>query len=156
MPPHLSWFLAGACGGAGLGLAHRSWKRVIVLALVGSLGFGVGFFLFFVLAFLFGFPLVSVGMGALGGILLGLALAGWRGAVLLGLAGMVGFGVGGAVATALGMPVLGVDWDQPPLWLVLYVLVQAMVGLIGGASLGAALGYLEPCRLADESRPRVR
>jgi len=60
-PPHLSWFFAGACGGAALGLALRSWKRGIALALAGSLAFGVSFFLFFVLSFLFGFPLVSVG-----------------------------------------------------------------------------------------------
>ena len=155
-PPHLSWFFAGACGGAALGLALRSRKRVAALALAGSLGFGVSFFLFFVLAFLFGFPLVSVGMGAFGGILLGLALADWRGVVLLGLAGMVGFGIGGAIAAALGMPVLGIDWEQPPLWLVLYVLVQALVGLIGGASLGAAFGYLESRKLAEERRSRVR
>src|SRR5829696_5878777 len=67
-PPHLSWFFAGACGGAGLGLALRSWKRVVVLAVTGSLGFGVGFLFFFVLAFLFGFSQVGVGMGALGGL----------------------------------------------------------------------------------------
>jgi hypothetical protein len=155
-PPHLSWFFAGACGGAALGLALRSRKRVVALALAGSLGFGVSFFLFFVLAFLFGFPLVSVGMGAFGGILLGLALADWRGVVLLGLAGMVGFGIGGAIAAALGMPVLGIDWEQPPLWLVRYMLVQAMVGLIGGASLGAAFGYLESRKLSAEQRPLVR
>jgi hypothetical protein len=155
-PPHLSWFFAGACGGAALGLALRSRKRAVALALAGSLGFGVSFFLFFVLAFLFGFPLVSVGMGAFGGILLGLALADWRGVVLLGLAGMVGFGIGGAIAAALGMPVLGIDWEQPPLWLVLHVLVQPMVGLIGGASLGVALGYLESRKPAEERRPRVR
>jgi hypothetical protein len=29
---------------------------------------------------------------------------------------------------------------------VLYVLVQGMVGVVGGASLGAALGYLEQRR----------
>ena len=156
LPPHLSWFFAGACGGAALGLALRSSKRVAALALAGCLGFGVSFFLFFILAFLFGFPLVSVGMGALGGILLGLALADWRGVVLLGLAGMVGFGVGGAIAAALGMPVLGIEWDQPSLLLALYVLVQAMVGLIGGASLGAALGYLENRKLAAEREPGVR
>jgi hypothetical protein len=154
--PYLSWFFAGACGGAALGLTLRSWKRTTALALAGFVGFGVGFFLLFVLAFLFGFPLVGVGMGAFGGILLGLALADWRGVVLLGLAGTVGFGVGGAIAAALGMTVLGIDWDQPPLLLVLYVLVQAMVGLIGGASLGAALGYMETRKLAAERSPDLR
>jgi len=99
---------------------------------------------------------VSVGMGAFGGLMLGLALADWRRVVLLGLAGMIGFGVGGAIAAALGMPVLGVDWEQPPLLLVLYVLVQGMVGIIGGASLGAALGYLENRKLVEERRLRVR
>jgi hypothetical protein len=158
-PPNLSWFFAGACGGAALGLALRSWKRVAALALAGCLGFGLSFYFFFVLAFLFGFPLVSVGMGAFGGILLGLALADWRRVVLLGLAGMVGFGIGGAIPTALGMPVVGmdwVDWEQPPLLLLAYVLVQGMVGIIGGASLGAALGYLENRKLAAEQRARVR
>ena len=154
--PYLSWFIAGACGGAGLGLALKSWKRVAALAVAGCVGFGVGYSFFFVLAFLFGFPLVGTGMGALGGLMLGLALADWRKVVLLGLAGTVGFGVGEAIAAALGMPVSGIDWEQPSFLLVLYVLVQAMVGIIGGASLGAALGYLESRKLADRQRPRVR
>jgi hypothetical protein len=157
--PYLSWFFAGACGGAGLGLALGSWKRAIALAVAGGVGFGVGNFFFFVLAFLFGLRPVGVamGMGLFGGVMLGLALADWRRVVLLGLASMVGFGIGGAIAAALRMPTgLPFDWDQPPLLLVLYVLVQAMVGLIGGASLGVALGYMEERRLAAEQRPRVR
>ena len=142
-PPHLSWFVAGACGGAALGLALRSRKRVVALAVAGAVGFGVAYFIFFVLAFLFGFSQVGVGIGALGGLMLGLALADWRGVVLLGLAGMVGFGVSGALAEALGMSLLGIDWEQPLSILVLYVLVQGMVGVVGGATLGAALGCLE-------------
>jgi hypothetical protein len=142
-PPHLSWFFAGACGGAALGLALRSRKRVVALALSGAVGFGVAYFLFFVLAFLFGFSQAGVGIGALSGLMLGLALADWRGVVLLGLAGMVGFGAGGATAAALGMHMLGIDWEQPLSTLVMYVLVQGLVGAVGGASLGAALGYLE-------------
>jgi hypothetical protein len=74
---------------------------------------------------------------------LGLALGDWRGVVLLGLAGIVGFGAGGAIAAALGMSLLGIDWEQPLSMLALYVLVQGMVGVVGGASLGLALGYLE-------------
>jgi hypothetical protein len=155
-PPQVAYFLGGALGGAALGAAIGSWKRVVTLALAGAVGFGVGSFVFFVLAFLFGFPLVSVGMGALGGILLGLALADWRAVVLIGLSGMVGFGVGEAIATALGMPQFAFDWEQPPLWQMLYVLVQGMVGIIGGASLGAALGYLHRRRLVPERSPRVR
>jgi hypothetical protein len=154
--PYLSWFLAGACGGAGLGLALKSWKKVAALALAGCVGFGVGHF-FFVLAFLFGFPLVGAGVGALGGLMLGLALADWRKVLLLGLAGMVGFGIGGAIAAAMGMPTgLPFEWEQPTLLLMLYVLVQGMVGLFGGATLGTALGYLENRTRAQEPRPRVR
>jgi hypothetical protein len=69
---------------------------------------------------------------------------------------MVGFGVGEAIAAALGMSVLGIDWEQPPLLLLVYVLVMGMVGIIGGASLGAALGFLENRKLAQGQRPRVR
>jgi len=155
-PSQLAYFLGGACGGASLGLALKSWKRVVTFAVAGAVGFEVGSIVFFVLAFLFGFPLVRVGMGALGGILLGLALADWRGVVLLGLAGIVGFGVGGAIATALRMPPLAFDWEQPPLQQVLYVLVQAGVGTMGGASLGAALGYLVRRKSVQERSPRVR
>lgn len=32
--PYTSYFLAGACGGVGLGLALRDWKRVAALALM--------------------------------------------------------------------------------------------------------------------------
>jgi hypothetical protein len=109
--PYSSYFFAGACGGASLGLALRDWKRVAALA----------------------------------------------------LAGLVGFGIGGAITAALRMPFVllpfavdFVELQQAPLLLLQHVLVQAMIGLIGGASLGAALGYLEQRRLAEERGPRVR
>jgi hypothetical protein len=157
-PPELAYFLGGACGGAALGVATGNWRRVIVLAVACFLGFGLGSLLFKVLAFLFGLHPVGVaaGMGLFGGVLSGLSFGDWRRVVLLGLVAMVGFGVGAAIATALGMPPLGFDWEQPPLWQVLYVLVQAIFGLIGGASLGAALGYLEQRKVAAEQGPRVR
>jgi hypothetical protein len=155
----LAYFLGGACGGAALGLAIGSWKRVLALAVAGFIGFGLGSYLFFYLAFLFGLYTlgIAVGMGLFGGVVLGLTFRDWKWVVLLGLVGMVGFGVGGAIAVAMEMPPLTFGWEQrPPLMLVLYVLVQAMVGLIGGASLGAALGYLEERKLAEKRRPRVR
>lgn len=157
-PSQLAYFLAGACGGAALGVAIGAWNRVVVLAVAGFLGFGLGGFIFFVIAFLFGLPLVGValGIGLFGGVLLGLTFGDRKRVVLLGLAGVVGFGIGGAIAAALGMPVMAFDWEQPPLLLVLYVLVQAIVGIIGGATLGAALGYLENRKLAEQRRPRVR
>jgi hypothetical protein len=157
-PPYFAYFLAGTCGGAGLGLAIGGWKRVVALAVAGGMGFGVSFFLYFVVAFLFGLPVVgiAVGVGLFGGASLGLTFGVWKRVMLLGLAGMVGFGVGGAIATAVGMPPLPANWEHPPLWLALYVPVQAVVGLIGGASLGAGLGYLENRKQAAERRPKVR
>ncbi len=163
--PHFTYFFAGACGGAGLGLAIGGWKRVAALAVAGGVGFGVSFFLFFIVAFLFGLREVGVamGIGLFGGVMLGLTFGDWKRVAALGLAGMVSFGIGGAIATALGMPfaiypffVDFAEFQGAPLLLVQHVLVQAMVGLIGGASLGAALGYLEGRRLAEERRPRVR
>ena len=156
-PSQLAYFLGGACGGAALGVAIGVWKRLVALAVAGFLGFGLGGFLFFVIAFLFGLHPVGVaaGMGLFGSVLLGLTFGDRKRVVLLGLTGMVGFGVGGAIAAALGMPPLTFDWEQPPLLLVLYVVVQAMVGLIGGASLGAALGYLEHRKLTQGQKPRV-
>jgi len=163
--PHFTYFFAGACGGAGLGLAIGGWKRVAALAVAGGVGFGVSFFLFFIVAFLFGLREVGVamGIGLFGGVMLGLTFGDWKRVAALGLAGMVVFGIGGAIATALGMPfaiypffVDFAEFQGAPLLLVQHVLVQAMVGLIGGASLGAALAYLERRRVAEERRPRVR
>jgi hypothetical protein len=148
-PPYFAHFFAGACGGAGLGLAIGGWKRVLALAVAGSVGLGLGLFLFFVVVFLFGLGSIgfAIGVGLFGGVMLGLAFGDWKRVVLLGAAGMVGFGIGGAIAAALGMPfalypffVEFVEIWQAPSLLLRHVLVQAMVGIIGGASLGAALG----------------
>jgi hypothetical protein len=98
-PPNLAYFFGGACGGVGLGLAIGGWKRIVTLAVAGAIGFGLGSFLFFVLAFLFGLHLVGVamGMGLFGGVMLGLTFGDWKRVVLLGLASLVGFGIGGPV-----------------------------------------------------------
>ncbi len=163
--PYFAYFFAGACGGAGLGLAIGGWKRAVALAVAGGVGFGVSFFLFFIVAFLFGLGSVglAMGIGLFGGVVLGLAFADWKWVVLLGLAGMVGFGIGGAIAAALGMPfaiypflVDFAEFQGAPLLLVQHVLVQAMEGLVGGALLGAALGYLEKRKLVEERSSRVR
>jgi hypothetical protein len=164
-PPYFAYFLAGACGGAGLGLAIGGWKRVVALAVAGGVGFGVSFFLFFIVAFLFGLREVGVamGVGLFGGVTLGLTFGDWKRVVVLGLAGLIGFGIGGAITRALQMPLAlypffaeFVELWQAPLLLLQHILVQAVVGLIAGASLGAALGYLENRKLAEERRPRVR
>ena len=95
--------------------------------------------------------------------MLGSTFGDWKRVVVLGLAGLVGFGIGGAIAAVLEIPfalysffVEFVELWRTPSLLLQHLLVQAMVGLIGGASLGAALGYLEERKLAEERRPRVR
>jgi len=74
--------------------------------------------------------------GAIGGMALGLALKNWRGAGLLALAGAVGFGIAAQVnqSLLLGLPTTQVLSTVVPL---------SIWGLVGGACLGAALGYLE-------------
>ena len=66
---------------------------------------------------------------------------------------LLGFGIGGVIAAAMqGCPL------QPSEGF--FSLQSAMFGalgmIIGGASLGAALGYLEGRKLAQERSPRVR
>ena len=164
-PPYFAYCLGGAFGGAGLGLAIGGWKRVVALAVAGGVGFGLSLLLLFVVAFLFGLGSVglAMGVGLFGGVVSGLTFGDWKGVVVLGSAGLVGFGIGGAIAAALGMPfalypffVEFVELWRTPSLLLQHLLAQAMVGIIGGASLGAALAYLESRKLAEERRPRVR
>lgn len=164
--PYTSYFFAGACGGASLGAALKDWKRAATLALTGLVGFGLGTYLMFILGFiglLPGWTSIAMGTGLFGGAMLGLTFGDWKRVAALGLAGLVGFGIGGAITAGLRMPFVllpfAVDFEklqQAPLLLLQHVLVQVMIGLIGGASLGAALGYLEKRKLAEERRPRVR
>jgi MFS family permease len=73
--------------------------------------------------------------------------------VVVALTGLVGFGMGGVVAAALqGFP------SQPSgTWLPWQSAVfGAVEGIIGGASLGAALGYLESRRPAEERGTTAR
>ena len=163
--PQWAYCFAGACGGAGLGLAMGGWKWAVTLAVAGGIGLGLGLFLLFVVAFLFGLHPIGMasGVGLFGGVTMGLVFGDYKRVVLLGLAGMVGFGVGGALTASLKMPFalypFLVDftelWQAPPL-LVQHLTMQVVVGIIAGASLGAALGYLESRKLAGEGRPRAR
>ena len=163
--PYWAYCFAGACGGAVLGLAMGGWKWVVALAVAGAIGLELGLFLLFIVAFLFGLHPIGMasGVGMLGGVTVGLVFGDYKRVVLLGLAGMVGFGIGGALTASLEMPFALYPffaeftevWQAPRL-LLQHLLMQLVVGIIGGASLGAALGYLENRKLAEERRPRVR
>jgi len=154
--------LCGACGGAVLGLTFKDFRRVVLLAVLGAVGFFLGSFI--VVGLFFSLTFVQAGTGilealsaaALGlvvGALLGLSLRSFRATVVLALWGLVGFGIGGLIAAALqGFP-LQPSEGLPSLQTAAFGAVE---GIIGGASLGAALGYLESRKLASDQRPRVR
>jgi hypothetical protein len=166
-----AFFVGGTCGGAALGLTLGSWKRVAVLALAGALGCGAGFHIsLFAADFVFSlnvsprstikymvvgllmFLFTGPAVGFFGGAALGLAFGEWKRITVLTLVGLAGFGVGEEIATVL-QPLLFGSFlysqqalsQGPPLWV--NALDAATRGVVGGASLGAALGYLEKSEL---------
>jgi hypothetical protein len=141
----------GIFGGASLGFVSKGWKGAIVLALTGGSGFVFGTFLSVIIGMGLGLilpepineiyrlvvPFVMGAItGAVGGIAIGLALKDWRGAGLLGLGGGAGFGIASQInqSVLLGHLTTRVLSMAVPL---------AIWGVIGGAFLGAALGYLK-------------
>jgi len=160
----LVFSLGGAFGGAVLGLGLRDGRKAAVMALLGAVGFFFGSFIAASLSFFVSWGFFGAGYGlletvsaaALGlvaGVALGLALRSWRGAAVLGMMGLVGFGIGGVIAAALqGFPLQpseGLPFLQSATF-------GAIEGIIGGASLGAALGYVENRGLAETRGPRVK
>ena len=131
--------VGGALGGASLGLGLEDKSKAVILALLGALGatFGV------IVVFIAGSPVwdspvrMAAVIGAMVGASLSVAFWDWKRVVALTVAGAVGFGLGGAISG-----------DSPSGLLA--------PGVIGGASLGAAIGYLEKRKQAAEQRPRVR
>jgi hypothetical protein len=144
--------LGGAVGGASLGLALRDFRRVVILAGLGALGLLMGVFAGLTLgAGFFNYASVPIAaiVGAVVGALLGAAFRDWRTIVALAVAGAVGFGVGYWLIQFMraSTPILRQLGEGGSI---------VITGIIGGATLGAALGYLENRRLATEQRPRVR
>lgn len=142
--PVWSYFTTGALGGVALGIALKDWRRTIVLALVGLLGFGVGFTVWFFILFVTvpDFGLFQVGLvgGAIGGTALGSTFRSWKSAGILAVAGAFGFGVGGLIFDIFSQPLVEPGASGVTFWWA--ILFMAVQGAVGGASLGAALGYL--------------
>jgi hypothetical protein len=142
------FFAKGSIGGKALKLALRKSQRsASSLALYGAIGFIVGGFLRFFLPAIFSgagglwYPVISFSAflldgfeGAIGGAAMGLALKDMRKILGLALAGFLGFGIGWIVANYLGYRLE---------WLPQSIIRFTLSGIIGGALLGAALGYLE-------------
>jgi hypothetical protein len=155
LPLPLNLLIGGAVGGAALGLALKDRERVVSLAMLGELGLIVGFMAGLIISHnFFGDSYSEVAMmfmvGAVIGASLGVAFLDWRTIVALAVAGAVGFSVGSLPGGFLGFSIpiirqlLGAAGSI------------AVAGLVGGASLGAALGYLEHRKLTGERSARVR
>ena len=144
-------FVGGALGGASLGLALKDFRRVVILALLGTLGLTVGVMVGLMLGSLFNYSEVpiTVIVGAVVGASLGAAFLDWRPMVALAIAGAVGFSVGYLAGDLLraSFPIIRSVGEVGSI---------TVAGLVGGACLGAALGYLEKRKLTAERRPRVR
>lgn len=144
--------LTGAVGGAALGLAFTDWGRTVNLALLGALGMTVGAIAGLVVGSFFSYASmgpIAATVGAVVGASLGTALSDWRTIVALATAGAVGFYVG-------NLPADSVRFSVPVLRQLGESGSYVVIGLVGGASLGAALGYLESRKLASERRRRPR
>lgn len=149
VPSLLGFPTTGAFGGAALGLALGGWRKAAVLAVVGAITFFVGFLGGFLVMIVFhqsglrGEGILSIiygGVpGAIGGAALGLVLLDPRKMIGLAIAGALGFGLGMLIVSLILDPFSG--WaSTPPIkpWL-----GWILWGIIGGAFLGASLGYLE-------------
>jgi hypothetical protein len=148
----LIWpLVGGAVGGASLGLALKEWRRVVVLALLGALGLFVGVFAVLTLGSFFNYfeLLIAAIVGAAVGASLGVAFRDWRMIVALAVAGAVGFSVG-------NLPADFIRFSIPIIRQLGQAGSIATIGVIGGAALGATLGYLENRKLVEERRQRVR
>ncbi len=147
----LTVLIAGAVGGASLGLALKDFRRVVILAVLGALGLTVGVMVGLMLGSFFNYSEVpiTVIVGVVVGASLGAAFLDWRPIGALAIAGAVGFSVGYLAGDFLraSFPIIGSVGEVGSI---------AVAGLVGGAALGAAFGYLENRKLAAEQRARVR
>lgn len=134
VPFPLPFLVAGAVGGASLGLAMKDGRKTLSLAILGALGLVVGLLAATTIGSFFSYA--SLLLGAIAGMVIGaamgLAFRSLRRIAVLAVAGGVGFGVGLAAGELLrdSLPVSGGGGI-------------VVAGMIGGASLGAVLGYLE-------------
>ena len=125
----------GAVGGASLGLALGDWRKTAILAGLGAVGLAAGALVALSAGALFNYSPVIIG-GITGGMIgasLGTAFLDWRRMLILALAGGAGFSAGllaGSLLRYFLPTVRGIG-------------SIAVAGLIGGALLGATLGYLE-------------
>lgn len=139
--------LAGAIGGASLGLALGERRKTVALAVLGALGFTIGGIVAVVAGFIGFLPATGSGalnamgagaagmiVGAVGGASLGAAFWDPRKILVLTLVGALGFGLGLLVKFSLEETFRLGAFEN---------VLLAVAGAIGGAVMGAAVEYLE-------------
>jgi hypothetical protein len=147
--PQFGFAILGAVGGALLGMVSGMWSRRWIPVVASAVGLDVGFMLVFFLALVVAIPIYGQGFfmgavgGAIGGAALGIALRGWKNVGLLALASAVGFGI----AVQVTRWALFVEWLAQRPHILMGASVVAIWGAIGGAFVGAALGYIHKRRL---------
>lgn len=136
----------GAIGGATLGLALWSWRKALLLALLGTIGAFIGLIWGVMITFApwgsptLGYVIVyGVMPGVCIGTALGLTFLDIKKIIGLGLAGALGFGIGMVICYSYFHPWVG--WGIPGNLKPWFGWI--MWGVIGGGFLGATLGYIE-------------
>jgi MFS family permease len=141
-----------------LGLALGDRTRAKRLALLGILGFSLGGIVVLVISLNFSDSenyatrgVTGIFGGPMVGASLALAFGDWERIIALTLAGAVGFGVGVVIGAFALQEMFGESFLVGTSGT---IILYAITGIIGGASLGAALGYLENRTLAERQSVR--
>ncbi len=146
--------IMGGIGGMSLGLALKSWKMAGFLALAGAVGFPFGLYAFVFIGLGLEFTLPNLlwrilgqlyTAGAVAGAALGLPLKSWKAACFLALAGAIAFCI---AQQAQRVVPFGLMTPQ----LLSGVTQMGIRGVVVGALLGAALGYLEKRKAIQNTR----
>lgn len=145
--------IIGATEGVALGLALRDIRKILYLAFIGAVGFGIGNFIGSYCSVLFRyiplFPLAVVLKivfeivitGAIGSVALGLALLkNKRKIIYLAFAGAIGIGIGFCPIVLFALFLIATEQGGGNMLVIMGLL--AFGGIISGASLGTALAFL--------------
>ena len=137
--------LMGAFGGLVLGLALRNKMRILILVVTTSIGSFiasiVGIFTVTNEPTFINISLVSLTLGVVLGIAIGIFLLDWKKVIALSLFGAIGGIIGAAITSNFE------DWS---VWYALTI-----QGSIGGAILGGALGFLLTAEDEEQFAQRI-
>jgi len=150
--PNLTEMLIfGAIGGASLGIISRNIKKILCLALLGSIGISIGFIMSFVILyplalltrnFIIAFCTNFMLGGLITGAFYGIALRSKKGIQRMSIAGGFGFAFGGLVVFIISNTIYGIS-DTPLLFGVGGTSAYIIFGTITGIFLGLGMYFAE-------------